>query len=363
MKYFILLITLLLGSYNFLYAQYTPKYSNEFLNIGISARALAMGNTQTAIVQDVTAGYWNPAGLLHIKKQYEVSLMHAELFQGIAQFDYAAFATPVDSVSHIGISAVRLGVDNIPDTRFLYDANGNIDYDRIRFFGAADYAFLFSYARKVKFLQGLRIGANIKVIYRNVGDFANAFGFGLDAGAQLQRGRWHFGLMFKDITGTFNAWTHNQTLIYDIYTQTGNLLAKNTVEITLPRLLLGVGREFKLRENIGLLASLDLNITTDGRRNVLIQSDRISIDPTAGIELDYARLVFLRLGVNNLQQIKNALDESQYWKAQFNFGLGFQVKNITVDYALTRNNTDQQANTVYSHIFSLKASFDKVKLK
>ena len=40
------------------------KYSNEFLNIGVGGRALGMGNTQVSIVQDATAGYWNPAGLL-----------------------------------------------------------------------------------------------------------------------------------------------------------------------------------------------------------------------------------------------------------------------------------------------------------
>ena len=40
------------------------KYSNEFLNIGAGARGLAMGSAQVASVNDGTAGYWNPAGLL-----------------------------------------------------------------------------------------------------------------------------------------------------------------------------------------------------------------------------------------------------------------------------------------------------------
>ncbi|MDX5435732.1 MAG: hypothetical protein LPK03_00955, partial [Pontibacter sp.] len=44
----------------------TPKYSNEFLNIGVGGRALGMGNVQSALATDATAGYWNPAGLLRL---------------------------------------------------------------------------------------------------------------------------------------------------------------------------------------------------------------------------------------------------------------------------------------------------------
>src|SRR4051794_16539502 len=76
-----------------------PKYSNEFLNIGVGARAFGMSNVQTAIANDVTAAYWNPAGLLNIKSKYEVALMHSEYFAGIAKYDYAGFATQVDSQS------------------------------------------------------------------------------------------------------------------------------------------------------------------------------------------------------------------------------------------------------------------------
>ena len=45
----------------------TPKYSNEFLSIGVSAKALGMSNAVVAGSDDVTAGYWNPAGLTGLK--------------------------------------------------------------------------------------------------------------------------------------------------------------------------------------------------------------------------------------------------------------------------------------------------------
>lgn len=339
------------------WAQTTPRYSNEFLNIGVSARALAMGNAHTAIVNDVTAGYWNPAGLLQIKTRYEVSAMHAEQFGGIAQYDYAGFATPVDSNSHIGITAIRFGIDDIPDTRFLYDASGNINYDNVRFFSAADYAFLVSYARRSKLLGGLDWGANAKIIYRNAGNFANAFGFGLDFGAQWRRKGWQVGVMLRDISTTFNTWTHNNTLLYDVYVQTGNRLSKNSTEITLPRAIIGVARQFKINEKIGILATLETTTTTDGRRNVLLPADRFSTDLAGGIEGDYKKIAFLRLGMNNFQQIQNISGVGTFWRSQLNFGMGVKIKKFTIDYALTRNYTDQETGALYSNIFSVKVGF------
>jgi hypothetical protein len=331
-----------------------PKYSNEFLSIGVGGRALGMSRTQVALANDVTAGYWNPAGLLDIKSKYEFSLMHSEYFGGIAKYDYAAFATPVDSLSHISISAIRFGVDDIPDTRFLYDANGAINYDNINFFSAADYAFLFSYARRLQFIKGLKAGASFKVIHRNVGSFANAWGFGMDAGVQLERKNWRFGVMARDITSTFNAWSHNTTLVYDTYVKTGNEIPENSIEVTLPKLITGIARSFTFKNKIGLLASADLDFTFDGMRNVLIRSSPVSIDPHAGIEIDYDKLVFLRLGAGNAQRIKD-FDSTYRTTIQPDFGLGFRLNKFVIDYALT--DIGDRAEALYSHVFSVKASF------
>lgn len=329
-----------------------PKYSNEFLSIGIGARALAMGRTQAAQVNDVTAAYWNPAGLLSIKNKYQFSLMHAEYFAGIAKFDYAGFATPVDSLSHIAVSAIRFGVDDIPDTRFLYDANGAINYDNINFFSAADYAFLFSYARKIRKLKGLQLGASFKVIHRNAGNFANAWGFGMDLGAQWQHKTWHFGLMARDVTGTFNAWAHNTTLVYDTYVKTGNEIPENSIEVTLPKAIVGVAKSFTIRKKIGILAAVDFDFTFDGMRNVLIRSNPVSVDPHIGLELDYQKIVFVRAGAGQIQRIKN-FDSSYYTSFQPDFGIGFHIGKFTIDYALT--DIGDRAEGLYSHVFSVKA--------
>jgi len=351
----LIIIAFLLGSPSLLKAQITtPKYSNEFLNIGVGARGLGLSNSQVSIVDDVTAGYWNPAGLTQIKDKYQVSLMHSEYFAGIAQYDYAAFATPIDTMSNLAVSIIRFGVDDIPDTRFLYDADGRLNYDNIRFFNAADYAFIFSYARRTKWLPGLSIGANFKVIYRNVGDFANAWGLGIDVGAQLHRGNWRFGLALRDISPTFTTWSHNVNAIYDIFLQTGNEVPQNTTEVTLPKAILGLARAFRIKEDFGILATADLNTTFDGERNVLIKTSSISIDPSIGLEFDYKKLVYLRFSVGNFQEIKN-FDGSTYLSYQPNFGLGIQLKRFTIDYALT--DVGDQSEALYSNVFSLKVGF------
>ncbi len=330
------------------------KYANEFLAIGVGSRALAMGNTQVAVANDVTAGYWNPAGLLNLPNRYGVILQHGEYFSGIAKFDYAAFAMQLDTVSSLGFSVIRFGIDDIPDTRFLYDANGAINYDNVRFFAAADYAFLTSYARKLPVLDGLQVGGNFKVIYRQAGSFANGWGFGLDVGARLQVNNWQLGAVFRDATGTFTAWSHNPSELADIFSQTGNEIPQSTIEVTVPRLILGAAYRWQLKD-FGLLPTLDLTMTFDGKRNTLVRANLVSLDPTFGFEADYLRMAFVRLGVRNVQQLKS-FDGSTRTSVEPTFGMGFRYKAVQIDYALT--SVGPHTEGLLSHIFSVQVNFD-----
>ena len=353
MRLIFLLITILFAQTSFGQVQVT-KYANEFLAIGVGGRALGMGNTQVAIADDVTAGYWNPAGILRQQSKYDLMLQHGEYFSGIAKYDYAAFSMKLDSLSGLGFSIIRFGIDDIPDTRFLYDANGAINYDNVRFFTAADYAFITSYARKLPILGGLNLGGNFKIVHRKAGDFANAWGFGLDVGAQIIINKWQFGAVFRDVTGTFTAWTHNTDLIIDIYSQTGNSIPSSTVEVTVPRLTVGAGRYMQIKQ-FGILPTIDLVFTFDGKRNTLVKSNFTSIDPTMGVEVDYKKLAFLRFGVRNVQELKS-FDSSTRVSVEASFGIGFHYKAVAIDYALS--SVGPASESLYSHIFSVKLNFD-----
>ena len=335
-----------------------PKYSNEFLAIGVNARALGMANAFTSIASDVSAGYWNPSGLTQLEYKYDISLMHAQYFAGIANYDFLGFATQIDSASALGFSVIRFGIDDIPDTRFLYDANGALNYDNIQFFSASDYAFLFSYARVINSLGGLSIGGNVKIIYRHAGDFATAWGYGLDFSAMKKINHLSIGLMLRDITGTYNAWSHNTELLADIYTKTNNVIPENSIEITLPRAILGVSYQLNIKSMFHVLFSMDLETTFDGKRNTVIKSNTVSIDPKFGLELDYISTIFLRFGAGQFQEIQN-FDRSYSRVYQPNFGVGVKIQNFNIDYALT--DIGDQAETPYSHVISLKLGLDGKK--
>lgn len=348
----------------------TPKYVNEFLTIGVGAKSLGMSLSQVASVKDITAGYWNPAGLLNMKGQYEAAAMHSEYFAGIAKYDYASFGKKLDSISAASVSFIRFGVDDIPNTTDLIDAGGNIDYSRITTFSAADYAFILSYARRGLpfvpnngaiaspnsngYTNGFQWGANAKIIYRQIGDFADSWGFGLDAAVQYHHNNWHFGAVARDITGTFNAWTFSlDDRTKEVFEQTNNDLPENGLEIALPRFILGAARDFQWNK-ISLLAEANITATTDGRRNTLVSSNPFSIDPSMGIEVGYNKTVFLRAGMGNITRVTN-FDNSEAIVIQPNIGVGLRIRQIYVDYALS--DIGNVSDVLYSNVFSLRYEF------
>ena len=320
----------------------TPKYSNEFLNLGAGARSLGMGKVQVSLADDATAGYWNPAALTNLKARYDGVLMHSELFSGVVKNDYAAFAMPLDEKSAVGITLLRSGVDNIADTRSLINEYGYIQYDKITYFSVADYALLLSYARKLG-PEGLSVGGSAKVIYRNVGSYANAYGFGIDAGLQYNHKGWRLGLMARDITTTFNAWSIDADK-FKATTIPGETIPSNSTELTLPRLVLGAGYQFKLPAQFTALVAADLEATTDGQRNTLISAKPVSVDPRLGVEFGYRGLAFLRGGVGNYQQITN-FEMQKQWKGQYSLGAGVARSGLRVDLALSRLDVGTQGGS------------------
>jgi hypothetical protein len=141
-----------------------------------------------------------------------------------------------------------------------------------------------------------------------------------------------------------------------VFQQTGNEIPVNSVEVTLPRLMLGAARQFKFGQKFDLIAALDLENTFDGRRNTLIQTDFVSIDPRLGIELGYAGIVYVRTGIANMQYVTD-INDSRTLTVQPNIGLGLKIKSVSLDYALTDIGDNSVA--LYSNIFSLK--FDLFK--
>jgi hypothetical protein len=336
-------------------------YSNDFLNIGAGAAGLAMGGAQVSSVKDATAGYYNPAGLMGVKDKPDFTLMHAEYFAGIGKYDYAAAAFPIDDGKRVlGFSLLRFAVDDIPNTLYLVNPqDGSIDYNNIQSFSSADYAFLLSFSQMVKETSAgrLSVGVNTKIIYRDVGSFAHAWGFGFDGGIQwLGNKGGSFGIVAKDITTTFNAWNFSFTdeekqVLY----LTDNDIPVKSVELTAPSLIVGGSWLFHLGRKATLRPAIDLDVTFDGMRNTIVSSNPVSIDPHIGLEAGYKDIVFLRFGIDNFQRALadgDTLNQRRVWIYQPSIGAGFKIKFVTIDYAFT--NLANQSDPLYTNIFSLK---------
>jgi len=340
------------------------KYSNEFLNIGAGARSLGMGSVSVASVNDATAGYWNPAGLVHVKNNPSLSLMHAEYFAGIGKYEFGALALPSKNGNRtLAISFLRFAVDDIPNTLFLVEPDGSLNYNNISSFSSADYAVLLSYSQVYKQKDDLFIsyGGNAKIIHRKVGSFAKAWGFGIDAGIQIKKGKWLFGATVRDVTTTFNAWSFTFTdREKEVLYLTNNEIPVKSTEMTAPRLIAAAARNFKLSNKINLLAEANLHFTFDGKRNTLISTNPISIDPNIGVEASINNNIFLRAGVSNFQRAlkdSDTTNQKKVWIFQPSLGAGFKFGNIGIDYAFS--NLANQSNPLYTHIFSLRIDLVK----
>ncbi len=324
------------------------------MNIGVGAKAFGMASAVVANTEDVNSGYWNPAGLLNLEDN-QIALLHSSYFANIANYDYVGFAMPIDERSAVGLSLIRFGVDDILDTTQLIDEQGNINYDRISLFSTADYGLTFSYARDLP-VQGLKFGVNAKVIRRIIGDFASSWGFGLDFAMQFEADNdWKFGIMARDITTTFNAWSIDDDKLATIQDAIDgqNQEVPESTEITIPKLQIGASKKWLFNYDYSLMAELDLNVRFE-QNNDIISSSFASVNPALGFEFGYIDLVFLRAGLGNFQN-ELQIDNSEQLSFQPSFGVGFNYKGIAIDYAFT--DIGDQSTALYSNVFSVKIDF------
>ncbi len=364
-----ILIFIIFFSVNNIFGQ-SRKYVNEFLNLGVGARSFGMSGAQAASVNDVTSAFWNPAGLMHVNTDFQIGLMHSEYFSSIAKYDYLGVAYPMKNKKGVlGVSLIRFAIDDIPYTLNLIQPDGTVDYSKIKAISAADYAGLISYAQKLKIKKfaerediGFNVGGNLKIIHRNVGSMANAWGAGLDFGLQGFYKKWKLGLMLKDITTTYTLWSFSFTeKEKQVLAQTGNEIVSKSSEVNTPRIVLGGGRSFKIDNKMNLLAEVNLDISTDGKRyGNLININPFSIDPKAGLELDYNHLFYVRGGLGNFQRILDDNDTTNTKKRtlfQPTLGVGVKMKSLVIDYAFSSLNL--QGNPLYSHFISLRLNINK----
>lgn len=314
------------------------KYAGEFLAIGVGGRPLGMGGAFTALANDVTAGYYNPAGLAHLNYP-QISLMHDERFGNLVNYNYAAVAIPYGKDMSFGLSVIRLGIDGIPDTRnALVDENGNpindinnpsarIDYSKVKEFSNQDWAFLLSYSKRHS--EKFYYGANVKVIRRDLAEY-NATGIGFDIGAlYIPTQRLFLGANIQDVTTTLVAWNTGR-----------NELISPTLKVGGAYLLNFLGGN--------VYPAIDLDIRFENRKYASqFNIGPVSFDPHFGIEYSYKNVVAVRGGYNDVKQ--------------FTIGAGIKLPKLNIDYSFARFNYSEEERLDDTHRISVTFTLEDPK--
>ena len=310
------------------------KYAGEFLSIGVGGRPLGMGGAYVAIANDVTAGYYNPAGLAKLNYP-QIALMHDERYGNLVNYNYAAVALPYGKDYTFGVSIMRLGVDGIPDTRnALYDANRDgildinsdrLNYDLITEFSNQDWAFYLTGAKRVT--DDLYLGANVKILSRSIAEYS-AFGIGFDIGAYYSpMENLMLGANVQDVTTTLVAWSTGRN---ELITPTAK-----------------VGAAYQL-EFLGgkILPAVDLDIRFENRRFASqFNVGPVSFDPHLGMEYSYKNLFAVRAGYNDVKQ--------------FTFGAGVKLPKLNIDYSFARFNMSADDRLPDTHRISLMLTLEE----
>jgi len=232
--------------------------AGAYLKMGVGARALGMGSAFTAMADDSTAAFWNPAGLARLKKA-EGSFMHADLTLD-RQYNFFNYVQPLKSKSGkdngvVAISHMRFGVDGIPETRMAtsrtdgttlngdepatdpagtYTAGKNVYI--FSYFDDTETNTFGSYARKI----GDRFygGANIKYLKQDL--FTNSANtWGLDLGFLYEANeKTTLGLSIRDLGEKLDWNTNSGT--------------SDTIPVTTT-----LGVSYKARNNITFAADLN----------------------------------------------------------------------------------------------------------
>jgi len=315
------------------------KYAGEFLAIGVGGRPLGMGSAYVSLVNDVTAGYWNPALLSKINYP-QLALMHDSRFGSIINYNYGAIGVPIGKNQSVGLSVIVNGVDDIPDTRYaLIDLNGNgtldpgerLDPDKITYFNSNDYAFLLTYSKKHS--DKFSYGANFKVITRSLAE-ESAWGLGFDVGLFYNPVKeLLLGANLQDITTTYLAWSTGKK---ENISPTAKIGSAYILDVPF---LKGT-----------IIPAVDFDVRFENRRTASnFNMGLVSFDFHGGLEYTYDNIVSIRGGYNEIGDVT--------------IGAGFKLPKINIDYSFAgRFKTDDErlGNT---HRISLTFTLEEDKFK
>ncbi len=155
----------------------TATTAAQFLKVETGARALSMGGCFSAVANDASALYWNPAGIAQLDR-LEVSLTHTQWIAGISN-GFAGFVLPLGSGNVFGLSFMYQTMDEMEQTTIEQPKGTGLYFD------AQDIAIGISYARPMT--TYILFGLTTKMVYQSIWN-ESALGFAVDLGLLLDTG-------------------------------------------------------------------------------------------------------------------------------------------------------------------------------
>ena len=236
----------------------------NFLKIGVGPRAVAIGSAFSAVANDASAVYWNPAGIIHVDRSdlftgYMDWIMDLELHQ-------VSYVRNQNNIGSFGVSINTLKMDDIEVTTLAHP-EGDGTYA-----GASDLVAGLTYARKLSAYFSL--GLTLKMLYSQIAN-ESAMGQAVDIGTLFTPG-WkdlrigmslaHFGTKMNLVGRDLNIQTDIDPLIDSDAAGDGRL---KTQSWNLPTTFrLGIAMNVIKNNKYTVLWALDGIHATDGNESL-----------------------------------------------------------------------------------------------
>lgn len=311
------------------------KYAGEFLNYGVGARPLAMGGAYTAVADDATAAYWNPAGLALVEKP-GLDFMHSYAYSGFASYNSIFGVYPWKGIGTFGGGFLRL---SSPDIKITYWDDPNSEQRRPivdRVVNWSDNGVYLSYGRQLH--EKIQVGGNFILIMQGADTVASAFGQTFGVGVMAGPfGPMRFGLHGQNL---YSRIQWNKEMVVD-----GS--DADTSETIPPNVKVGTSFFYPIPLLAGeLLIAADCDMKFEGYESAAgFSSGDISFDLHTGGEFLIARTVALRVGLQKRQQDK----------IEVGGGAGLRIRpgemEFGVDYAFQPDNELGNSHRISASVY------------
>ncbi len=259
----------------------------SYLNNGVGARFLGMGSAGVALVDDVTATYWNPAGLTRMGTHpTQVGSMYSFLTLE-RSFDYLGFAQQTEDHGSFGVGLTHYGVEGIEATTSVGDPAGT--------FGDQELSLSFSWAGQAGYQ--FRYGATARALYHGLAD-SRAYGYGMDLGALFQ----------PSLASEFTLGVNLQNPVGSLPWDTGRQ------DAVMPNLKLGLADKY-LNARFSLAADLDVPLSAEA-----------PLTPHLGAEMWLTDSLAVRAGVNRRDFCAGASWKYEFY--QFDYAYVFNQRSL-----------------------------------